>query len=107
MLDRLKEGSTFGADEGSNGVPIHTEDKPNSVLVTDQQIATAYPLAAPYVRALRDRRRDQRWTMPSGEVVSDPDPLLEDFLPPAEALRMRELVDPLKAPTTRAGNDVR
>ena len=78
---------TDGLFDEPPAVPLHWP--------SDAEISAAYPLAAPYVVAVRNRRRDKRWSMPSGEVVKDRDPLPEDFLPPAEALRMCEIGDPL------------
>ena len=86
-------GEGLAADRADReSLPDRPESRP-----TDEQIAEAYLLAALYVQALLNRRRSGQWRSPSGETVKDRDPLPEDFLPPAEALRMRDIGDPLKA----------
>jgi len=70
---------------------------------TDGEITAAYPQSALYVQALRDWQRHRWWRDRAGLTVGDRAPLPEDFLPPAEALRMRGLGDPIEALRQRRG----
>ena len=78
--------------------------QPPTRSLTDEAIADAYPTmgytSSPerdFMTALRDGWRDQCSVTPPGCVQEYRAPLPEDFLPPAEALRMRDIGDPLKA----------
>ena len=76
---------------------------PNDRWPSDAEIVAAYPsiFAAYYVASLRDRRMRGWWTDRHSQMVDDRDPIPEDFMRPAEALRMREIGDPLGALTRK------
>ena len=80
--------------------------KPNERWPSDAEIVAAYPsiFAAYYVASLRDRRMRGWWTDRHSQMVDDRDPIPEDFMRPAEALRMREIGDPLEALSRKRGD---
>jgi hypothetical protein len=71
---------------------------------SDGELYAAYgPRGSLYAQAVRDWQRDRLWRDRAGLEISDRPPIPEDWLPPAEAMRMRTLGDPIQALRRKRG----